>query len=235
MKKILKSLNLFEIILWIISVITLIVLFALFAKDKFLYLVSSIIGVTALVFVSKGNPLGQLLTIIFSIFYSIISFSFRYYGEMITYLFMSAPMALFALIIWIKNSYNGNYLEVKVNVIKKKEWIFISMLSIIFSIVSYFILKAINNNSLFVSTLSILTSMLASYFTFRRSKYYAICYAFNDIVLIVLWVVACLSDISYIPIVMCFVFFLIYDLYGFFNWGKIYKKQNNLKKITQFF
>jgi nicotinamide mononucleotide transporter PnuC len=142
-------------------------------------------------------------------------------------MFMSAPMALFALIIWIKNSYNGNYLEVKVNVIKKKEWIFISMLSIIFSIVSYFILKAINNNRLFVSTLSILTSMLASYFTFRRSKYYAICYAFNDIVLIVLWVVACLSDISYIPIVMCFVFFLIYDLYGFFNWGKIYKKQNN--------
>ena len=227
MIKIIKSLNLIEKILWVFSMVTLIVFFIAFSNDKILYLISSLVGVTALVFVSKGNPLGQLLTIVFAIFYSIVSFSYKYYGEMITYLFMTAPMAFFALIIWLKNPYKGNALEIKINKIKKIEWMIISIVSIVVSFILYFVLKLLGNNSLLISTMSVLTSLLASYFTFRRSKYYAICYALNDLVLIVLWAIASIDDTSYLPIVICFIFFLIFDLYGFINWGKIYKKQNN--------
>ena len=227
MIKIIKSLNLIEKILWVFSMVTLIGFFIAFSNDKILYLISSLVGVTALVFVSKGNPLGQLLTIVFAIFYSIVSFSYKYYGEMITYLLMTAPMAFFALIIWLKNPYKGNALEIKINKIKKIEWMIISIVSIVVSFILYFVLKLLGNNSLLISTMSVLTSLLASYFTFRRSKYYAICYALNDLVLIVLWAIASINDTSYLPIVICFIFFLIFDLYGFINWGKIYKKQNN--------
>lgn len=38
-----------------------------------------------LIFNAKGNPFGQLLMIIFSLIYGVISYSFSYYGEMITY------------------------------------------------------------------------------------------------------------------------------------------------------
>lgn len=65
--------------------------------------------------------------VIFSLLYGIISFTFSYYGEMITYLGMTMPMAVFALISWIKNPYNGNKAEVKVNEISRKEMLCVSL------------------------------------------------------------------------------------------------------------
>ena len=72
--------------------------------------------------------------IIFSLLYGIISYSFSYYGEMITYLGMTLPMAIIALISWLKNPYKGKKSEVKINSLDKKEYIFMSGLSLIGSI-----------------------------------------------------------------------------------------------------
>ena len=43
---------------------------------------------------------------LFSLMYGVISYTFAYYGEMITYLGMTMPMAVFALISWVRNPYN---------------------------------------------------------------------------------------------------------------------------------
>lgn len=81
-----------EISLWCISVTLIVVSFLLFDRENYLTLVASFIGVTSLIFNAKGNPFGQFLMVIFSILYGAISFAFAYYGEMITYLGMTAPM-----------------------------------------------------------------------------------------------------------------------------------------------
>ena len=219
--------TLFEILLWSISVIVLIASFLIFSTNQYHYLIGSIIGVTALIFLAKGNLVGQILTIIFAVFYGIISYSYKYYGEMITYIFMSAPTALIALISWLKNPYGNNKYEVKINEISKKEWCLVIVLSIFVTFAFYFILKAFDTTNLIVSTISVTTSFLASYLAARRSRFYAIIYALNDIVLIILWGLACINQIAYIPMVICFASFLINDLYGFVNWTKTMKKQKN--------
>lgn len=104
-----------EITLWSVSVTLIVISFFIFDRGNYLTLAASLIGVTSLIFNAKGNPFGQFLMVIFSILYGIISFTFSYYGEMITYLGMTAPIAVFALISWLKNPYNGNRAEVKVN------------------------------------------------------------------------------------------------------------------------
>lgn len=104
-----------EIILWFSSVLVIIVSFCIFDRENYLTLIASLVGVTSLIFNAKGNPFGQFLMIIFSLLYGIISFT--YYGEMITYVGMTMPMAAFTLISWMKNPYNGNKSEVKVNTI----------------------------------------------------------------------------------------------------------------------
>lgn len=53
--------------------------------------------------------------IVFSAMYGVISFTFAYYGEMMTYLGMSAPMAVFSLVSWLRNPYEGKRSEVKVS------------------------------------------------------------------------------------------------------------------------
>ena len=224
MKKILGTLNKFDIILYSSGVICSILGFIIFKNTEYLNLINTILGLTALIFIAKGNPFGQFLTIVFSIIYSIISFSFKYYGELITYVCLTGPAALASLISWLKNL-NGEKLEVKVNELKIKEYIFLFFLSSIVTIAFYFILNALNTNNLLLSTFSVFTSFTASYLTFRRSRLYALGYIANDIVLIVLWTLASFSSKEYVSVVICFIFFLINDLYGFINWNKLYKNQ----------
>ena len=100
-----------EIMIWSISSLLVIVSFFLFDRANYLILSASLIGVTYLILNAKGNPLGQVLVIMFSILYGIISYKFSYYGEMITYLGMTMPMAIFALISWLRNPFNGNRSE----------------------------------------------------------------------------------------------------------------------------
>ena len=214
-----------EIILWCSSILLITVSFLLFDRESYLTLIASVIGVTALIFTAKGNPIGQILIIVFSVFYGIISYTFAYYGEMITYLGMTAPMAVAALISWLRNPYNGNRAEVEVNTLKIREYAFMLALTSIVTVIFYFILKAFRTANLIPSTLSVTTSFIAVYLTARRSPYYALAYAANDIILIVLWILAALSDFSYLSVIICFIMFLVNDIYGFINWSKMQKRQ----------
>ena len=214
-----------ERVLWISSVLLIVISFFLFDRTNYMTLCASIIGVTSLIFNAKGNPFGQFLMVIFSLLYGIISFTFSYYGEMITYLGMTMPMAVFALISWIKNPYNGNKAEVKVNEISKKETKLMWVGTFVVSVAFYYILKYFGTANLIPSTLSVTTSFVAVYLAFRRSPYFALAYALNDIVLIVLWLMASMLDIRYVSVVVCFSAFFINDIYGFISWRKMKRRQ----------
>lgn len=214
-----------EILLWSVSAALVLISFVIFDRENYLTLAASLVGVTSLIFCAKGNPFGQFLMIIFSALYGVISFTFDYYGEMITYLGMTAPMAVFALISWLKNPYNGNKAEVKVNKLAKKEIVFMILLTAVVTGFFYFILEAFHTANLIPSTLSVTTSFIAVYLTFRRSAFFAVAYAANDVILIILWTLATFSDITYLSVVICFVMFLANDIYGFINWSKMQKRQ----------
>lgn len=225
MKRLFNYFTLFEKCLWACSVVLITASFFIFSTDGILTLVASVLGVTALILCAKGNPLGQLLMVIFSILYGIISFSFAYYGEMITYLGMSGPMALLSLISWLKNPYNGKKSEVKVNRVGGKEIVFMLVLSAVVTLGFYFILEYFNTANLIFSTFSVTTSFIAVYLTFRRSPYFALVYALNDVVLIVLWTYAAIYNISYLSVIICFVVFLFNDLYSFTSWKRMQRRQ----------
>ncbi len=214
-----------EIILWCSSVMLIIFSFFAFDRNNYLTFLASILGVTSLIFNAKGNPIGQFLMIIFSFLYGLISFTFQYYGEMITYLGMTMPMAVFALISWLKNPYNGNKAEVKVNKIFKKEIIVMWGLTLFVTLIFYFILSSFHTANIVPSTISVTTSFVAVYLTFRRSSGFAIAYAANDLVLIILWILASAEDIKYLSVVVCFCAFFVNDLYVFLSWKKMEKRQ----------
>ncbi|MBQ2904770.1 MAG: nicotinamide mononucleotide transporter [Clostridia bacterium] len=216
-----------ELVLWSLSTVFIIISFIAFDRENFLTLAASLIGVTSLIFNARGNPFGQLLMVIFSILYGIISYSFAYYGEMITYLGMTGPMALFALISWLRNPYKGRKSEVAVNLLKGKEIVFMVILTAIVTVIFYYILRYFNTANIIPGTVSVTTSFAAVYLTFRRSAYFALAYAANDIVLIILWILAAMHDISYISVIICFVVFLINDLYGFISWQKMSERQRS--------
>jgi nicotinamide mononucleotide transporter PnuC len=220
-----STLTKFEWGLWAISSLGVLLSHLLSPQKDILSVIASLIGATALIFVAKGHVLGQLLTIVFAVFYGVISFQYQYYGEVITYVYMSAPMALLAAIAWIKHPYQQSE-EVAVARLSKRLILSLIGLTVAVTIAFYFILGILGTANLLVSTISVTTSFLAASLTFLRSPYYALAYAANDVVLIVLWILAAITDISYLSMIICFVMFLANDLYGFINWRRMEKRQS---------
>lgn len=64
--------------------------------------------------------------------------------------------------------------------------------------------------------------------TMLRSSYYALGYAANDMVLIILWSLAAAQDPVYLPVVINFFIFFLNDMYGFISW----KKREHKKRRT---
>ena len=213
-----------ELALWAGSVTAVLAAFLMFDRSSWITLLASLIGVTSLIFAAKGHPAAQAMAIVFALLYGAISWGFAYYGEMITYLGLTGPMALAAFISWIRNPFAKGKAEVKVNHIHRGEVLFMFILTAVVTVVFYFVLDFFNTANLIPSTVSVTTSFLAVYLTFRRNRFFAVAYAANDIVLIILWSLAALTDISYISVVVCFVIFFVNDIYGFVSWSAMRKR-----------
>ena len=207
--------------LWVLSVLLITASFLMFDRVNYMKFMASLVGVTSLIFIAKGNPFGQILMIIFGLMYGVISFSCAYYGELITYVGMTVPMSALSLSSWLKNPYKGNRSQVKINSVTKKDIVVMLILSFVVTFVMYFVLKFFGTASLIPSTFSVTTSFVAVFLSFKRSPYFALCYALNDIVLIILWILAVIKDTSYISVLVCFAVFLVNDLYSFVNWRRI--------------
>lgn len=187
---------------------------------------ATFIGATALIFISKGNAWGQILMTVFCFMYAYTSYKYKYYGEVLTYLLMSLPISFVSIFEWLKNPYKKGENVVKISKLSLCSFIFMVLLTLVVTVVFYFVLKYFKTPNLLISTISVSTSFLAAYMLLKRISYYAIGYALNDIVLIILWIMACVEDISYLSVVICFAMFLINDLNGFFSWHAREKKQN---------
>ena len=221
-----RQLNRFEWLLWSVSLAVVALAFLLPKEKDIVSLIASLIGVTALIFIAKGMVFGQFLVVAFSTLYGALAWSQKYYGELITYLFMTTPMAISAIVSWLQHPFQDSA-EVSVYRLRKKEWLLLIPLTMLVTVVFYFVLKLMGTSNLLVSTISITTSFFAASLTFMRSPYYALGYVANDVVLIALWVLSAVKTLAYLPMVFCFVMFLFNDLYGFWSWKRMEKRQNN--------
>lgn len=219
-----KLFSKFELVLWAASLLVVTLSFVLPSEKDWMSLTASLVGVTALIYNARGNVMGQILSIAFSLLYGIISLIFGYWGEAITYLCMTMPAAIFSTVSWIKHPY-GDTGEVRASKMTPKITAYMLVFAIPVTAIFYLALWALSTPNLIWSTVSIITSFIASFLTFMRSPYFAIVYSFNDIVLIVLWGLASVESISYLPMVACFFMFLFNDTYGFFSWKRMQKRQ----------
>ena len=109
-----RFLSRFEWMLWSGSLLVVVVSFLLGGGEGLLSLIASLIGVTALIFVSKGDVTGQVLGIVFGLLYAIVSFEQCYYGEMFTYILMGIPSSAVSVISWLKNPHATDRAEVNI-------------------------------------------------------------------------------------------------------------------------
>lgn len=226
----LKELTPKEWCLWGVSLFIVTFSNVIGGEVDMLTLAATWVGITSLIFAAKGNVWAQILMTVFSILYGIISFRFRYWGEMMTYLGMSMPMAIWSTITWMKNPSEGSKGEVAIRRLESRHFFFLFGLSVVVTGAFYFVLRALDTPNIVFSTISVTTSFLAASLTMLRSSYYALGYAANDLVLVVLWSLAATKNPVYMPVVINFLIFFMNDMYGFVSW----KKREHVQiKITE--
>ena len=137
LKKVFKGWSLFECLLLFTSVLSIIIVGAIFKSDL-LTMLTSIVGVTCALLLAKGLVLGEFFGIAIVVLYSLVSYKNGFYGEMIIYIGIMLPMYVWGVFEWIKHK-NSKTNSIEVNEISKKEWAIVSFIAVILFVVFYFL------------------------------------------------------------------------------------------------
>ena len=222
--KLLKDWTKIEKYLLLLSII-LVSLVGIIFEAKLTTTISSIVGIVTALLLAKGKNLGQVFGVISAFLYSFVSFKSKFYGEVIIYMCIKLPMYIIGILTWIKHQSKKTN-TIQINNIKLKEWIIVSVICIVSFIGIYWLLKIFDTKELFISSLSVVSSLFAIYLGIRRSKYSFYFYIMNDFILIMLWGIPVLNGmLSLIPMVFNPIINFINDSYGIYNWNKLEEMQ----------
>ena len=229
MKKLFSDWTKFEIMLLSFSLL-IVITSGIICNSTILTIICSITGILCALTQAKGKVISQFIGLVLVVLYSILSFQNKYYGEVLIYIFIMLPLFISGIISWIRNV-NEETNTVEKNDLTKKEWMILTIISIGLFIGLYYLLKYFNTSQLFVSTLSMVTSLFATYLVARRSKYGFLFYIGNDIILFILWGIPVIQgELVLIPMLFNPIINFVNDSYAWFSWNK---RGKNEKKSMQ--
>lgn len=174
---------------------------------------------------SKGKVESYFVGFISVFFYGIVSYQQGYYGELIITIFLTFPIMIIGIISWLRHRDKEEDVVI-ISSLSKREIGLAFLSQLILFLPYYYLLKYFHTDLLVISSVSIVTSVLASYFEARRSELSLYCYIANDFVIITLWLIPIIQgDKQLISVLVGPILLLMNDIYGSYNWGKIKKSQ----------
>ncbi len=215
-----KDWNLFEK-LFLFTGIILGVLSSIIFHGTIIDSLYTITYLTTAILMSKGKVESYFIGFFSVIFYGIVSYNQGYYGELLITIFLTFPIMIIGIISWLKHQDKEDDVVI-ISSLSKKEIIFAFSSQLILFWGYYFLLKVFNTDLLIISSLSIVTSVLASYFEARRSEVSLFCYVANDLILITLWIIPIINgNTSLISVLIGPLLLLVNDIYGSYNWKRL--------------
>jgi len=180
---------------------------------------------TTAILMSKGKVESYFVGFFSVFFYGIVSYNQGYYGELLITIFLTFPIMIIGIISWLRHQDKEDDVVI-INTLSKKETILVIGSQLFLFWAYYFLLKMFNTDLLILSSCSIVTSVLASYFEARRSELSLFCYIANDLILITLWIIPIIKgNTTLISVLVGPILLLINDIYGSYNWRKLKNKQ----------
>lgn len=180
---------------------------------------------TTAILMSKGKVESYFVGFFSVFFYGIVSYNQGYYGELLITIFLTFPIMIIGIISWLRHQDKEDDVVI-INTLSKKEIILVIGSQLFLFWAYYFLLKMFNTDLLILSSCSIVTSVLASYFEARRSELSLFCYIANDLILITLWIIPIIKgNTTLISVLVGPILLLINDIYGSYNWKKLKNKQ----------
>lgn len=228
-KEFFKGWNLFEKA-YLLAVLVLPAAFTIGFKSTIVGCLSTTLYLFWCLLLAKGKSYAHVIGIFAVFLYAYVSYTVKYYGEVIITFAVMLPLIVFGLISWLRNK---RYDEKEGSVVivanvSKKEMLLAALSQIVMGAGYYYLLKAFDTAFLIVSTFSIMTSVFATFLIARRNQYAFWAYILNDVVLIILWgYLVFTGNPDYAPILLMPVMLLINDIYGMINWERLKNTQES--------
>lgn len=198
-------------------------------NSTIMVILNAIFGFSAKFFVSKANVVGQILGLMQLPFYAYVCYQNSYFGELIVCALICLPMYVLSIISWFRNLHSSGG-SVKINSkISLKEWIIVLSIGVLMSVGIYFLLDHFNTSELVLSTISVVTSAIAFYIVMRRNSYGFIFFIINNLTCLTMWVLVVVNynDFSQIVTFFNYIFYLVINVGGLFNFAKLKKEQDD--------
>ena len=167
---------------------------------------------------AKGFTFATIINAIYDGLFVIVAFQGCKYGDVFAFSVMIIIDIVLAFL-WRKDDSNDNNV-IKINKIKKTEWIIFSISLTIFAIGTFFVLYLLKTESLISQTISTVLIMIAYYFLIRKSSFYSLFFALFELVEVYTYLTC--GDIAY---AINFTIACLIEFYGFINLEKERKKQ----------
>jgi len=229
MKKTFSNIKVYEFVLMAIFILSVIVVGAI-CSSPIIVIINSLISIISVFLITKGNYLGNVLQIVYSLIYSYIAFINQYYGEVIFFILVNLPIYICSTIFWLKNR-NVETNEIRINTIKLKEYLLLFIVGVVGYVVLFFLLKSLNTANIYLGTLSLIIGSIAGYLSMRRCEYNFIVYILLNVIGIMLWFSVVISDISNLPTMLIYIINLFMNISGIINWKRL--KIMQTKKTLQ--
>lgn len=221
-KSLVKDWTKFELV-WLLGFIAIVIICNIISKDNLINGLIAILGVINVVLIAKGKRSNFYFGFIKIAIYSIICLMSGYYGNFIINFLWFLPLQYVGYRQW-----NMNVEPRKMNAM---ESVAISLLTILFIMLTTIILAAIGGNSPFLDALSAICSMLAMLLMCLGYREHWYLWVIVNVTSVVLWSVAFINVGSGLTIAIMYVLYLCNAIYGAINWQQKIKRKDIIKEI----
>lgn len=218
----LKTKDLLFLLCSYIIIITLAIIF----KVSIIATMSSLFGITAVIYNSSGKKICFFFYIIHCILYAIQSFISKMYGELIIYSIYLTPLYFISFINYIKGKVNSNN---DIRFLNIKTLCLIIALIITITVCYGFVLKAIDSTLPFFNSLLTALTITCGFLTAKRYYHQWFLWLFLCVAAITTWSLTLKNDMSGLAFVLQNSLCIILNINGLLAWNKMIK-ENNIKK-----
>ncbi len=199
--------------------IIIIILLSLYMKDSKIALVSAICGISYTILAGKGKISCYFFGLCGTLCYAFLAFKNNLFGNLCLYLLYYFPMQMFGLFKW-KQHLKKDCQEIVKTKLSTKERIIYYSLSLILSVVLYFILKYFHDQSPMIDAVTSVFSIVGLLLTVKRCiEQWHVWFVVNGLSTI-MWINAYLHGSNCFATVIMWATYFVLSIYFLHCWRK---------------
>lgn len=216
--------NLFEKI-FLVSMLLLQIIVFIIVPDSVIGIISGIAGVISVVLCAKGKISFYFIGFVQTISYLYLAWVNNFYGEVIENIFYLVTM-VWGIFIWKKNMQKNDdgTEDVKAKKFNWWQWTVSVIGTVILTIIMGYILDSIGSNQAYLDAATNVMAIVAQLLMIWRFREQWIWWIVIDVICIIMW-----FNVGNWSMVAMYIAWTVNAIYGWYNWSKLNKVQNEVK------